>query len=313
MLGIEGTAHTVGVGIVDSAFNICADARATFNPVSGGIHPRDASLHISENLPKMIETAFYQSGIDPSEINAISFSQGPGLSPCLRSTATGARALSLALDKPLIGINHALAHIELGVTICNIEDPLTLYVSGGNTQLTAYANHRYHIFGETQDIAIGNMIDTVARAIGYDYALAGPIIEKEAKLGKKFLFLPYSVKGTSVAYSGLTTAAIRAKIEFNEDPKDIAYSIQEVAFAMLAEITEKAFIVSGRKKILLTGGVAANKRLKEMLTIVAEENGGMLEIVPIKLAGDNGVMIAMAVSCVFPPETYRIRSNNMQY
>jgi N6-L-threonylcarbamoyladenine synthase/protein kinase Bud32 len=293
ILGIEGTAHTVGVGIIDSNFNICADSRKTFNPKSGGIHPREASFHIAENLPKMLESAIDQANIDPSEIAVISFSQGPGLSPCLRATATGARALSLAINKPLIGINHALAHIELGLITCEINDPLTLYVSGGNTQLTAYTDHQYHIFGETQDIAIGNLIDTVARAIGYDYALAGPIIEKEAKLGTKLISFPYSVKGTSVSYSGLATAAIRAYNEFREKPTDIAFSLQEFAFAMLAEITEKALIVSGRKELLLTGGVAANQRLKNMLTLVAEENDGYLAVVPQKLAGDNGVMIAM--------------------
>ncbi|MFW9928730.1 MAG: KEOPS complex N(6)-L-threonylcarbamoyladenine synthase Kae1 [Candidatus Thorarchaeota archaeon] len=294
ILGIEGTAHTIGVGIIDSSYKIYADERKTFNPSTGGIHPREASRHISDSFPSLLEKAFDNSQISPSEITAIAFSQGPGLGPCLRATATGARALSLALEKPIIGINHPLAHIELGIQLCKLVNPLTLYVSGGNTQLTAYSDHRYHIIGETMDIAIGNMIDTVARAIGYDYALAGPIIEKEAKFGKKLLSFPYSVKGISLSYSGFTTAAIRAFEEYHEDPKDIAFSLQEIGFAMLAEITEKALIVSGRKKLLLTGGVAANSRLKEMLQCVAEENNSTLDVVPKKLAGDNGVMIAFA-------------------
>jgi N6-L-threonylcarbamoyladenine synthase/protein kinase Bud32 len=293
ILGIEGTAHTCGVGIIDSNNSILSDVRTIFKPKTGGIHPREAALFISQNLPLIIKQAITQSNLSPLEISAIAFSQGPGLGPCLRATATGARALALALNKPLIGINHPLAHIELGVQVCQITNPLTLYVSGGNTQLTAYAQHKYHVFGETQDIAMGNMIDTVARAIGYDYALAGPIVEKEALKGKKLLLLPYSVKGTSVSYSGLATTAIRAYKEFHEDPVDICYSIQEVGFSMLAEITEKALIISGRKHILLTGGVAANKRLQEMLQCVAEENSAMFHVVPLNLAGDNGIMIAM--------------------
>ena len=292
-LGIEGTAHTTAVGIVDKDNNIIADQRKTFKPKTGGIHPRDAANFIAENITNILAESFSEANVDPDQITAIAFSQGPGIGPCLRATATAARSLSLTIKKPLIGVNHALAHIELGVMVCKLNDPLTLYVSGGNTQLTEYSNHRYHILGETQDIAIGNMIDTVARGIGYDYALAGPIIEMEAKKGTKLLDLPYSIKGTSVSYSGLLTAAIRAYEEFQERPEDIAYSIQEIGFAMLAEITEKCLIVSGKKELLVTGGVAANKRLREMLSLVAEENNAEFSFVPPKLAGDNGVMIAV--------------------
>lgn len=295
IIGIEGTAHTCGVGIVTlcDEVEILANQKKTFTPVTGGIHPREAAYHITENLPFLLRSAFEEANIDQKNVCAVSFSQGPGLGPCLRATATGARALSLALKKPLIGVNHPLAHIEMGMQLEKLQDPLTLYVSGGNTQLTAYSNHRYHVFGETQDIAIGNMIDTVARAIGYDYALAGPIVEKEAHLGNKLINLPYSVKGMALSYSGFATAAIRAFEEYHEKTTDICYSLQEIGFAMLAEITEKSLIVSGRKELLLTGGVAANQRLRDMLQIIAEENNCSFSVVDRALAGDNGVMIAV--------------------
>ena len=294
VLGIEGTAHTCGIGIVDSSNNIIGEARSTFSPKTGGIHPRESSQFISNILPKMLKKAIDKADVKLTEISAVAFSQGPGLGPCLRATATGARAFSLAIKRPLIGVNHALAHIELGIELCHIESPLILYTSGWNTQLISYADHQYHILGETQDIAIGNCIDTVARAIGYDYALAGPIVEQEAKKGTKLLNLPYSVKGTSLSYSGLATSAIRQYTEYHEEPYNICYSLQEIGFAMLAEVTEKALILSGEKTLLLTGGVAANERLQKMLQDVAEENNAHLASVPKNLAGDNGVKIAIA-------------------
>ena len=294
IVGIEGTAHTCGIGIIDGSNHIIGEARSTFSPKTGGIHPRESAQFISTILPNMLKKALDKASIESKEIVAIAFSQGPGLGPCLRATATGARAFSLAINRPLIGVNHALAHIELGVELCHIDSPLILYTSGGNTQLISYANHQYHILGETQDIAIGNCIDTVARAIGYDYALAGPIVEQEAKKGTKLLDLPYSVKGTSLSYSGLATAAIKHYTDYHEEPYNICYSLQEVGFAMLAEVTEKALILSGKKTLLLTGGVAANERLRGMLQCIAEENNASLANVPKNLAGDNGVMIAIA-------------------
>ena len=293
ILGIEGTAHTIGVGIVDSQYNILADIRSTFKPASGGIHPREASTFIMNNLIENISQAIDKASIKVTDIDAIAFSQGPGLGPCLRATATGARSLSLAINKPLIGVNHPVAHIELGKQLCDLTDPLTLYVSGGNTQLAIQNDHKYIVLGETHDLAIGNLIDQTARAIGYDYALAGPIVEQEAlKSKKKLLKLPYSIKGTTMYYSGVFTAALN-HYKSGEDPKDICYSLQEYSFSMLAEILEKTLLLSSKDEILITGGVAANKRLFDIINEVAKENGVTLHVVPISLAGDNGVMIAI--------------------
>lgn len=296
ILGIEGTAHTIGIGILDQDGKILGESRSIYSPSTGGIHPREAANHIMQNFLSTLEVSFTQSKVSPSEITAIAFSRGPGLGPCLRATATGARSLALALDCPLIGINHPLAHIEIGKFSCDTPDPLSLYVSGGNTQIAIYSQNQYHILGETHDIALGNLIDSVAREIGYDYALAGSIVEKEARNSeKKLISLPYSVKGTFVSYSGLMTACIKAYKD-GETPANICYSLQEYAFAMVVEITEKALILSQRSDLLLTGGVAANKRLREMCQIMAEENNVNLHVVDRHLAGDNGVMIALTGS-----------------
>lgn len=295
IVGVEGTAHTIGVAIIQgTSTKILADVRSVFSPTSGGIHPREAATHIIQNFLPNLDRAFEEADVRPAEIDAVAFSQGPGLGPCLRATATSARSLAIALDKPLVGVNHPLAHIEIGKQLCQVVDPLTLYVSGGNTQLAAYENHRYHILGETHDIAVGNLIDQTARAIGYDYALAGPHVEQEAlQSSGDLLPLPYSVRGTTIHYSGLMTAAVTAHANGASGP-DVCYSLQEYAFAMLAEATEKALIISKKDDLLLTGGVAANKRLQEMVSLVADENGVGFHVVPPRLAGDNGVMIAVA-------------------
>lgn len=298
-IGIEGTAHTVGIGIIGADNSILADVRSTYKPVTGGIHPREASTFIIKRFLPNLTQAISESKINIKEIDAIAFSQGPGLGPCLRATATAARSLALALNKPLVGVNHPVAHIELGKDLCHVQDPLTLYVSGGNTQFTILNNHNYIVLGETHDIAIGNLIDQTARAIGYDYALAGPTVEKEAlKSNKKLLKLPYSIKGTTLYYSGMFTAALK-HFKAGEDPKDICYSLQEYSFSMLAEILEKTLLLSDKKDILITGGVAANKRLYEIINEVCKENNVRLHTVPINLAGDNGIMIAITGKKMF--------------
>ena len=304
ILGVEGTAHTNGIGIIDSNNTILADIRSVFKPKTGGIHPREAANNIIENFMRNVDLAFEQAHLSPEDISAIAFSRGPGLGPCLRATATGARSLALALDKPLIAINHPVAHIELAKQICKVEDPLTVYVSGGNTQIAFYNNHKYTVIGETHDLALGNLIDQTARAIGYDFALAGPVIEKEASLSnKKLLPLPYSVKGTTLQYSGLYTALVN-HFKSGENPREICYSLQEYAFSMLVEVVEKSLLISKKDDLLVTGGVAANSRLKEMIQAVAIENNVTFHNVPKQLAGDNGVMIAVAGALFYKKELF---------
>ena len=304
ILGVEGTAHTNGIGIIDADNNILADVRSVFNPKTGGIHPREAASNITDNFLKNVDRAFEEAKLEPKNISAIAFSRGPGLGPCLRATATGARSLALALEIPLIAVNHPVAHIELAKQLCEVEDPLTVYVSGGNTQIAFYNDHKYTVLGETHDLALGNLIDQTARAIGYDLALAGPTIEKEAySSNKKLLSLPYSVKGTTLQYSGLFTALVN-HYKAGEDPKDICFSLQEYSFSMLAEVVEKSLIISKKHDLLVTGGVAANSRLKEMLLDIANENNVTFHNVPKKLAGDNGIMIAVTGALFYKREIF---------
>ena len=287
-LGIEGTAHTLGIGIIDDKGNILSDVKSSFFPPKG-IHPREAAEHHAEVAPKLLKDAIKEAKINPEDLDIISFSQGPGLPPCLRITATFARALSLKLKKPLVGVNHCISHIDIAKLLTSAKDPIILYVSGGNSQVIGFSCNKYRVFGETLDIAIGNAIDKFARECDLGFP-GGPIIEKLAKKGK-YIELPYTVKGMDFSYSGLVTDVARrhnsgAKLE------DLCFSFQEHAFAMLIEATERAIAHTEKQEVLITGGVAANNRFKEMLSDMCKERSAKYFACPMKYAGDNGIMIA---------------------
>ncbi len=286
-IGIEGTAHTLGIGIVDSEGNILANEFGKYEK-DEGIHPREAANLHAENVVPLISKAVEKADIDSEDIDLVAFSQGPGLGPCLRTVATAARSLSLSLDVPLIGVNHCIAHIEIGRLRTDAEDPVLLYVSGGNTQIIAYTKGRYRIFGETLDIGLGNMLDKFGRENGMLFP-AGPQIEKKAKAGGKLLSLPYSVKGMDVAFSGILTSALNHEEERLED---VCYSLQETTFAMLTEVTERALAHTLKNEVLLGGGVTRNNRLREMVEIMAEERGAYSYVPDGDLCIDNGAMIA---------------------
>ena len=293
-VGIEGTAHTISVGVVKDVKKKCrvlSNVIKIYRPKQGGIHPREAANHHAEFVAELIRESVNKANIDFEDIDLISFSKGPGLGPCLRTAATAARALSLTLDKPIMGVNHCVAHLEIGRgTIDNCKDPVLLYTSGANTQVVGFAEGRYRVFGETLDIGIGNCLDKFGRTIGLDFP-CGPKIEELAKNGKNYLELPYSIKGMDIAFSGLLTAAEQY---YNNGKKleDICYSIQETTFAALTEVTERAMAHTEKDEVLLGGGVAANKRLQDMVNTMASERGARFFVPSRDLCIDNGAMIA---------------------
>lgn len=289
-LGIEGTAHTLGVGIVDSDRNILANELDMFKPEQGGLHPREVANHHADKVAAVMSQALDSAGISPRDVDVVSFSMGPGLGPCLRTAATAARAFAAAIKRPIVGVNHCIAHIEIGRAMTGCEDPALLYASGGNTQVIAYSDGRYRIFGETQDIGIGNMLDKLGRDLGMGF-YAGPVFEKLAKEGDRYYELPYSVKGMDVSFSGLMTAALALKRK-GARLEDIALSVQETAFAMLTEVTERAMAHIGKDEVLLGGGVAQNMRLREMVTEMAHARGADMFVPDRRLCMDNGAMIA---------------------
>ncbi|MEC7704505.1 MAG: KEOPS complex N(6)-L-threonylcarbamoyladenine synthase Kae1 [Candidatus Thermoplasmatota archaeon] len=298
ILGIESTAHTFSIGWVNGLGEPGKSHSAFVRPLEGGIHPREAADHHSENAGSILKKMLSEENISLKDIRAVAFSQGPWLGPCLRVGASVARSLSTKLDVPLVGVNHCVAHIEVGRERCGCDDPVLLYASGGNTQVIARLDGRYRVLGETLDIGIGNMLDKFAREQGIPFP-GGPKIEKLAlewlesnpNASLKGLELPYAVQGMDLAFSGILNAALN--LVANGKPlAAVCWSLQEHVFAACVEVAERAMAHAGKSELLLGGGVACNERLRSMCSIMAESRDSTSHV-PIKpLCIDNGSMIA---------------------
>ena len=297
ILGVESTAHTLSVGFVGEDGSLYSSESALFKPEQGGIHPREAADHHSIKAPQLISSLLSREDFNQDDIVAVSFSQGPGLGPCLRIGASVARSLSSVWNAPLIGVNHCVAHIEIGRNQTGCEDPVLLYASGGNTQVIARAGDRYRVIGETLDIGIGNMLDKFAREHGIPFP-GGPKIEQlskdwtntEESDNKKLVNLPYGVHGTDLAFSGLLTSAISQVRNYTLE--EVCYSLQEHSFSSCIEVAERAMAHTGKTELLLGGGVACNGRLREMSSVMCEERGGEAFWPEKQYCIDNGTMIA---------------------
>ncbi|MDA3836751.1 MAG: KEOPS complex N(6)-L-threonylcarbamoyladenine synthase Kae1 [Nanoarchaeota archaeon] len=324
IIGIESTAHTFGVGVVKDG-EIIANERDMYTTEEGGIIPVDSANHHRELAPLIYARALVAAGINERDVDAISFSQGPGLPPCLLAGRDFARDLAIRLEKPLVPVNHCVAHLEVG-RITGATDPVLLYCSGANTQVIAYAAGKYRVFGETLDVGVGNFIDNFARYAGLGFP-GGPKIEKEA-VGGEYIELPYSVKGMDIALSGILTN-LRQKLEKKvgkngEDYtlKNLSYSLQETVFAMLIETAERALAHVGKTELLLGGGVACNSRLQEMTKVMCSERPRKFEVdgevknigetkffcPPRPLLVDNGAMIAYLGEIMFNAE-FELKKN----
>ncbi len=290
-LGIESTAHTFGVGIIDEKGNILANEKKQYTNKKGeGIKPYDVSQHHYSCAQDVLKQALDQANLKINDIDVISFSQGPGLGPCLSVSATTARTLAIKYKKPIVGVNHCVSHIEIGKTLLDMKDPLVIFASGANTQIIVKDENRYKIIGETIDIGIGNLFDSFARDLGYGFP-GGPILDKiyfEAN-PEKYIDLPYSVKGMDMAFSGLLTSARKL---INKENKQLIYSFMHTAYAMLIEVVDRALSYTKKKEIIVIGGVAASKALKEMLEKFAKQHDIKLYIPPMVVCLDNGLIIA---------------------
>lgn len=287
-LGIESTAHTFGVGIVSFKGDILANVKEQFTTLSGGMIPNEVAAHHKRIADVVIERALKLAKCSWDDISVIAIANAPGLPPCLHVGLNLAKQLATKHDKPLVEVNHSIAHLTIGDLICKVKAPVYLYVSGPNTQVLARAGDYFRVFGETLDLGLGNMLDKFARDIGLGFP-GGPKIEQRAK--GKYVELPYVVKGMDVSFAGMLTKALRLH-KNGISTEDLCFSLQETAFAMLAEVAERALAHTDKKELLLIGGVAANKRLKEMLDLMCKARGVKFFAVPIEYSGDQGVMIA---------------------
>jgi len=295
VIGIESTAHTFGIGIVKNG-KILANVRDMYTTKTGGIIPMESAKHHKKIAEKVYKQALEEAGVEEEQIEVVAFSNAPGLAPCLLEGMKFAKKLCKKLNVPIVGVNHCIAHLEIGRTT-GARDPVMLYVSGANTQIIAYEAGKYRIFGETLDLGVGNFIDTVARFMGLGFP-GGPKIEKLAINGKYFE-LPYTVKGMDIALAGIQTKIKQLLETKKAGEKDLAYSMQETVFAMLIEVAERALAHTGKKELLLGGGVACNSRLVEMAKIMCRERGCKLFIPSRDLLVDNGAMIAFLGGIMF--------------
>jgi len=334
-LGIEGSANKIGVGIVDSTGKILSNPRKTFiTPPGTGFLPRETAEHHRKHVLEIVKQALKEANLTMPQIDVICYTKGPGMGPPLSIGALVARTLALMFKKPLLGVNHCVGHIEMGRLSTGFDNPAVLYVSGGNTQVIAYSNKRYRIFGETIDTAVGNCLDRFARIINLSNDPSpGYNIEQLAKKGSKFLELPYVVKGMDMSFSGLLSfvedmvvlhptlkkeieeaeklqetseeldrrkrkkekKVVNTKIkDFDWTKEDLCFSLQETIFAMLTEVTERAMAHCNSKEVIIVGGVGCNLRLQEMIGIMVEERGGKVGAMDDRYCIDNGAMIAWA-------------------
>ncbi|KAI8338444.1 Gcp-like domain-containing protein [Chlamydoabsidia padenii] len=302
-IGFEGSANKLGVGIIrhdGGKVDILANVRDTYiTPPGQGFLPRETAEHHRECILRVLQQALKDANMTPKDIDVICYTKGPGMGAPLTSVAVVARTLSLLWKKPLVGVNHCIGHIEMGRQVTKASNPVVLYVSGGNTQVIAYSQNRYRIFGETLDIAIGNCLDRFARILNLSNDPSpGYNIEQCAKKGSKFIQLPYTVKGMDVSFSGILSyieTLAKEKLPTGEvTPEDLCYSLQETLFAMLVEITERAMAHVESNEVLLVGGVGCNIRLQEMMGQMSEQRNAVTCATDDRFCIDNGIMIAHA-------------------
>ena len=296
-LGIESTAHTFGVSIVKDT-KILSNERHMYKTKKGGIIPAQLSEHHVKHCDEVLKHALKKAEVSIEDADLVAFSQSPGIGHALRIGATMARSISLLHNIPLIGVNHCIAHLEIGKWFSKGKDPILLYCSGANTQIIAYEAGKYRIFGETLDTGIGNFLDSFGRELGLGFP-AGPEIEKLAKKSRNYIVLPYSVKGMDLSFSGIFTN-LRNKIKSKKFKKeDLCFSTQETVFAMLVEVAERAMAHCDKKELVLGGGVACNKRLQEMCRIMCKDRGAKLFVPENQYLIDNAAMIAVTGKIMF--------------
>ncbi|XP_051865810.1 tRNA N6-adenosine threonylcarbamoyltransferase [Pristis pectinata] len=299
VIGFEGSANKIGVGIIKDGTVLSNPRRTYITPPGQGFLPRDTANHHRKCVLDLTNEALEQAGIKPEDIDCVAYTKGPGMGAPLVCVAIVARTLSQLWNRPLLGVNHCVGHIEMGRMITGAANPTVLYVSGGNTQVIAYSQHRYRIFGETIDIAVGNCLDRFARVLKISNDPSpGYNIEQMAKRGRTLVDLPYTVKGMDVSFSGILSYiedAAETMITAGKcTAEDLCYSLQETVFAMLVETTERAMAHCGSEEVLIVGGVGCNQRLQEMMGEMCEQRGAKLFATDERFCIDNGAMIAQA-------------------
>lgn len=316
VLGIECTAHTFGIGIVDGSKKEILFSEKSLFQNDVGMDPRVLSdFHVANFDSILIKAREFLKSInkDFSNLDLIAFSQGPGIGNSLKVAGLVAKTLALKYNIDIIGVNHIKSHLEVGRMLTGFDDPLFLNITGVNSQVIAKDDFgKYKVYGETEDIGLGNVLDSCARILGLGFP-GGPLIEKRALHGKHFFDIPYTIKGMNVSFSGIESYVKQKVKEFETNQGEVkinslnkvkfenfenlvdslCFSLQETVFAMLMEVAERALAYTNKKYFVLVGGVAANKRFVDMAKEMCKIRGVIYDSIDLKYCMDNGAMIAV--------------------
>jgi len=326
VLGIETSCDETAIGIVEDGVrirsNIVASSQDFHKPYGGVIPEIAARVHV-EVIWRVLEESLAQASCQLSDIDAIAVTQGPGLPGALLIGVAFAKGLAMMLDRPLIGVDHLAAHLHAGrMTDPTLAPPfIGLVVSGGHSLLcVAHGEQRFEMLGETKDDAVGEAFDKVARLLGLGYP-GGPVIDRLSDEGNRTgVALPRHAtkEGFDFSFSGLKTAVyqtvqkltaevaegyrLKAEVDRTLQPlalglqrrqiADVAASFQEAAVDVLLTKTLRACQKTGIKQIVIGGGVASNRRLRQRLTEEGHAKGIRVVVPPLALCVDNGAMVA---------------------
>jgi N6-L-threonylcarbamoyladenine synthase len=306
ILGIETSCDETSVAIVENGRTILSNIVSSQMDVHkrfGGVVPEVASRRHVENVTLVLQEALEEANLTLEDIDAIAVTKGPGLVGALLIGVAAAKALSFAHQIPLLGVHHIAGHIYANRLVQEIQFPcLTLVVSGGHTELVLMPNHgTYEILGQTRDDAAGEAYDKVARSLELPYP-GGPHIDRLAGQGEASIPFPRSwleVDSYDFSFSGLKSSVLNYLHNAEQRGEEVvienvAASFQESVVEVLVTKTIKAALATEVKQVLLAGGVAANRALRQRLSDACQEHKIPLLTPPLALCTDNAAMIAAA-------------------
>jgi N6-L-threonylcarbamoyladenine synthase len=306
VLGIETSCDETGVAVVEDGSKVLSNVLSSQHEIHarfGGVVPELASRAHVERLNPLLDVALAEAGMRWPEVDAVAVTRGPGLVGALLVGLATAKAIALALDVPLVAVNHLEGHVYANFLEHGPPEPpyVALIVSGGHTLLVYMPEEqRYEVLGQTVDDAAGEAFDKVARFLGLGFP-GGPELDRLAREGNpEAVRFPRAMAGSGdydFSLSGLKTAVVRhvrkEELEGRKAPvPDIAASFQEAVVDVQVQKTMAAAEEKGATSVLLGGGVVANSRLRERMAQEAEKRGLRLHFPSAELCTDNGAMIA---------------------
>lgn len=320
ILGIESSCDDTAAAVIQKNIilsNVVAGQKV--HQSYGGVVPELASRAHQQNIVPVVDEALKQAGITKEQLSAIAYTRGPGLMGSLLVGSSFAKSFSIALNIPLIEVNHMQGHILAHfIEDANEKSPefpfLCLTVSGGHTQIVKVSDYfEMKILGETIDDAAGEAFDKAGKIMGLDYP-SGPIIDKLAKLGnpERFHFSKPKVDGLNYSFSGLKTGIlyfINKEVQknpdfINENLNDLCASIQKTIVDILMDKLIKAAEQTGIRQLAIAGGVSANSEIRERLKEFQDQKGFEVFIPKFSYTTDNAAMIAMAGQLKFEQHNF---------